>query len=106
MSEADVVDASEIWGRLSKALGHQAARDAVLGEIAGMELDASSLDFEAALSVLESLAKREGLLGVAARFARSRWMLQHTHSDLTRSRENINAQQESALIGGFLNRTG
>lgn len=101
MSDAIIVSPSEIWGRLSKALGHQAAEDAVLQEIAVMKLDAANLDFQAALSVLEGLAKREGLTGVAARFARSRWMLQHSHSDLTRSREGIESRHQSALAGAL-----
>lgn len=105
MSDPSVIDPSEIWGRLSKALGHQAAQDAVLQEIATMGLDASSLDYPCALSVLENLAKQEGLLGVAARFARSRWMLQHSHTDLTRSREGIGQGHQGNLIGA-LNRTG
>lgn len=101
MSEQDLVDPSEIWGRLSKAVGHQAAQDAVLSEISAQELDASSMNFDDALSVLEALAKRAGLLGVAARFARSRWMLQNTHEDLTRSREGLENRHQGELAGAL-----
>lgn len=100
MSEKNV-EPSEIWGRLSKAIGQEAARDVVNEEIAALGLNELSLDFEDALSVLETLAKREGLVGVAARFARSRWMLQHTHSDLTRSREGLESRHQGALAGAL-----
>lgn len=100
MSEKSV-EPSEIWNRLSKAIGQQAARDAVMEEITASGLNELSLDRDDALSVLETLAKREGLIGVAARFARSRWMLQHTHHDLTRSREGLESRHQGALAGAL-----
>jgi hypothetical protein len=61
---------------LAPALGTEKARDATLAAAAKLGLDASSLSRDGALAVLEDLAQKEGIVGVVARFAKTRFLLQ------------------------------
>ncbi len=73
---APTVTAEEVWRRLSPSVGDEVAEHAVVVTMQAVGLTGPSLTLEAALKVLEQIANSEGLLGVTARFARSRWMLQ------------------------------
>jgi len=60
---------------LAPAIGVEKAREAIEGSAARLGLDAKSLTRDQALTVLDLLAKAEGIVGVVARFAKARFLL-------------------------------
>ncbi len=60
---------------LAPAIGVEKAREAIESGAARLGLDAKSLTHDQALSVLDLLAKAEGIVGVVARFAKARFLL-------------------------------
>jgi len=60
---------------IAPAIGVEKAREAIEGGAARLGLDAKSLTPDQALSVLDLLAKAEGIVGVVARFAKARFLL-------------------------------
>lgn len=103
MSDQIVVTPEHVWLRLSKSVGEMVARDAVLSEMAKLGIRHEELNLELGLRVLESLAEREGLLGVTARFARSRWLLQGAREGLKSA--IINQGSSSSVANGPRSRT-
>lgn len=61
---------------LAPALGTEKARDAVTTTAQRMGSDPQSLSREQALAVLDDLAQSEGIVGVVARFAKARFLLE------------------------------
>lgn len=61
---------------LAPALGTEKARDAVTTTAQRMRFDPQSLTREQALTVLDDLAGSEGIVGVVARFAKARFLLE------------------------------
>lgn len=61
--------------QLSQALGEEKAREVLEDTIVGMGLSGGALTREQALQVLGLVAETPGIVGVCARFARSRFML-------------------------------
>jgi len=57
---------------LSGTVGEEVARDTVQDALSALGRDPRLLDRPAALEVLEHIAQRPGLVGVTARFAKSR----------------------------------
>jgi hypothetical protein len=62
---------------LAPALGAEKARDAVHAAAARLGLDPGHLTRPQAVTVLEELARSEGIVGVVARFATARFLLLH-----------------------------
>ena len=60
---------------LARAVGAAPARAAVLKAIAQLKLSGSVFSRESALEILDFVASESGLVGVTARFARSRMLL-------------------------------
>jgi hypothetical protein len=61
---------------ISPALGVEKAREAIEHAAARRGVDArSALSYDAALAVLDELTKVEGIVGVVARFAKARFLL-------------------------------
>ncbi|MEC7526010.1 MAG: hypothetical protein VYE22_39375 [Myxococcota bacterium] len=60
---------------LSSTVGEGAARSTVDAALEDLDRDPDGLDQRAALDVLEHIAQRPGLIGVTARFAKSRLLL-------------------------------
>jgi hypothetical protein len=60
---------------LAPALGREKARDATTAAAHRLGLDPRSLSREQAMTVLDELAREGGIVGVVARFARSRLVL-------------------------------
>lgn len=69
-----VVSEDELTTSLSGSVGQEKARDAVRSEAIRLGLLGGSFTEEEALRVLGMIADVEGILGVTARFARSRLM--------------------------------
>jgi hypothetical protein len=61
---------------LAPALGTEKARDAVTTTAQRLRFDPQSLSREQALAVLDELAGSEGIVGVVARFAKARFLLE------------------------------
>ncbi len=60
---------------LAPAIGVEKAREAIEAGAARLGFDAKALTHEQALSVLDLLAKAEGIVSVVARFAKARFLL-------------------------------
>jgi hypothetical protein len=65
----------ELVGLLASTVGQERAEDAVLEAVRRLGLPARALSRDQALSVLDDLASRSGLVGVTARFAKARAIL-------------------------------
>lgn len=61
---------------LAPALGTEKARDAVTVSAQRQRFDPQSLTRDQALAVLDDLAESEGIVGVVARFAKARFLLE------------------------------
>jgi hypothetical protein len=61
---------------LAPALGTEKARDAVTTSAHRLQLDPQNLSREQALAVLDVLAATDGIVGVVARFAKARFLLE------------------------------
>lgn len=61
---------------LAPALGTEKARDATNAAAVRLGLDARSLTRDDAVAVLDELARAEGIVGVVARFAKARFLLE------------------------------
>ena len=79
-----LLDASTAIEALSPAVGEEKARAAVEAAIDVLSLDARRLTRDDVLRVLERIAQAKGVVGVCARFARSRLILQWASDDYSR----------------------
>lgn len=70
---------------LSKSVGDDAARDIVREQVLAFGF-AAPFDEQQVLQVLEAIASRPGLVGVTARFCRSRLIAQFSRENLERQR--------------------
>ncbi len=61
---------------LSPALGVEKAREATMEAATRLGLDGEVLSREGVLAVLDDLSQKEGIVGVVARFAKTRFLLQ------------------------------
>jgi len=68
--------AETLIGMLSKSLGRQVAAQAVHDACRTLGLATSALSQEQALQVLEAISRADGLVGLSARLAKSRVILQ------------------------------
>jgi hypothetical protein len=75
-SEKLRIAAVDLLPLLAPALGTEKARDAVTTTAQRMRFDPQSLSREQALTVLDELARSEGIIGVVARFAKARYLLE------------------------------
>ena len=75
MTEIPRLTRAQIAALLAHALGDIAARQAVDQAIEALHMDAPDYDRDQALKILEVVAKRPGVVGVTARFAKSRLIL-------------------------------
>lgn len=66
----------DVAARLAPSLGEEKARDAVETAAKRLGLDPRRLGRDDALAVLDELAKEEGIVGVVARFAKERFVLE------------------------------
>jgi hypothetical protein len=69
------VAVTEITALLAPAVGKKAAEDAIKQAASALGLPPDEWQAEHALSILDHLAARPGLLGISARFAKSRAIL-------------------------------
>lgn len=72
ISRSDVVDL------LAASLGTTKAEHAVRAAAAALRLDDSSFPLERALALLEKIAEEPGIVGITARFAKTRALLRWT----------------------------
>lgn len=70
-AEPEAVDLLPLF---APALGAEKATDSIAAACARLGLDPSRLTREGALSVLDDLARAEGIVGVVARFAKARFV--------------------------------
>jgi hypothetical protein len=70
------IAAVDLLPLLAPALGTEKARDAVTTTALRLRFDPQSLTREQALMVLDELARSEGIVGVVARFAKARYLLE------------------------------
>jgi hypothetical protein len=70
------ITAVDLLPLLAPALGTEKARDAVTTTAQRMRLDPQNLSREQALGVLDALAESDGIVGVVARFAKARFLLE------------------------------
>lgn len=70
------VAAVDLLPLLAPTLGTEKARDAVTASTLRQGFDPASLTHEQALAVLDDLARSEGIVGVVARFAKARFLLE------------------------------
>ena len=70
------IAAVDLLPLLAPALGTEKARDAVTTTAQRLRFDPQSLTREQALRVLDDLADSEGIVGVVARFAKARFLLE------------------------------
>jgi hypothetical protein len=72
VSRSDVVDL------LASSVGATKAEHAVRAASGALRLDTSSFSLEQAMALLEKIAEEPGILGITARFAKSRALLRWT----------------------------
>ena len=70
------ITAVDLLPLLAPALGTEKARDVVTATAQRMRFDPQNLTREQALAVLDVLAESEGIVGVVARFAKARFLLE------------------------------
>lgn len=70
------IAAVDLLPLLAPALGTEKARDAVTTTAQRLRFDLQSLTRDQALTVLDELAQSEGIVGVVARFAKARFLLE------------------------------
>jgi hypothetical protein len=63
---------SELVQLLSPAIGEEKAEEAIVAACLVLALGADAFDRDQALDVLEAIAQSPGLVGITARFAKSR----------------------------------
>ncbi|MGH7282892.1 MAG: hypothetical protein ACRELY_15315 [Polyangiaceae bacterium] len=69
---------SELIAFFTPSLGEEKARETVHGAIARLRFEGKTVfDRAQSLRLLEELAREEGIVGVAARFAKARILLRH-----------------------------
>ena len=66
----------ELASHLASALGEAKALELVRSTKVRLEIPAGAISREQALSVLDTIAKEPGLVGITARFVKSRLILQ------------------------------
>ena len=66
----------DILALLTPAIGYEKARDVVHGAAKELGVSADGCDRETALALLEIIGRTEGIVGVVARFARTRVLLE------------------------------
>lgn len=79
-----VLDSSTVTEALSPAVGQEKARAAVESAIDALSMDGRRMTRDDVLRVLEKIAQAKGVVGVCARFARSRLILQWASDDYSR----------------------
>jgi hypothetical protein len=62
----------ELVKLLSSAVGDEQAEDAIIAAAEALGIDPDAFDRDDALAVLEQIAETKGLVGIAARFAKTR----------------------------------
>jgi len=72
VSRSDVVDL------LAASLGNTKAEQAVSAAAVALRLEDSSFPLERALALLEKVAEQPGIVGITARFAKTRALLRWT----------------------------
>ena len=75
--------ADEVIAALSSSIGEEKARAAVQETCTSMGIDRATMTRDDALSLLEQIAETPGVVGVCARFSRSRFILQWASRDLS-----------------------
>ena len=70
------IAAVDLLPLLAPALGTEKARDAVTTTAQRLRFDPQSLTRDQALTVLDELAQSDGIVGVVARFAKARFLLE------------------------------
>lgn len=70
--------------QLAQALGEEKARDVIRATTSGLGLKGPSLSREEALNVLAEIADTPGIVGVCARFARTRLLLASASASMKR----------------------
>lgn len=73
----------EVIAALSSSIGEEKARAAVEDTCDSMGVERRTMTRDDALAVLESIADTPGVVGVCARFSRSRFILQWASHDLS-----------------------
>lgn len=73
--ERERVRVRDLVRMLATGIGDSKAEEVIRSVLARKSLDESNLTREAALGILESLAKEPGIVGVTARFAKARMLL-------------------------------
>ena len=69
---------SELIAFFTPSLGDEKARETVHGAISRLRFEGkATFDRAESLRLLEELAREEGIVGVAARFAKARILLRH-----------------------------
>ena len=74
---------TDIIAALSSSLGEEKARAAVEEACRGLGVDQVTMTRDEALDVLENIAQTPGVVGVCARFCRSRFILRWASRDLS-----------------------
>jgi hypothetical protein len=72
ISSGDVVDL------LAASLGTAKAEQVVRGAVASLRLGAGAFQLDQALALLEKIAEEPGIVGITARFAKTRALLRWT----------------------------
>lgn len=75
MTTSGMVSRDDISGALSASLGKQKADELVAEAFTALGLTGADVPKDRALAVLEHLAQSPGIVGVTARFAKSRMVL-------------------------------
>lgn len=70
--EEPVLTVTELASFLSQAIGDAKAREVVRAAVLGMGLAEHAVTRAQALALFEKIATQDGIVGVAARFAKSR----------------------------------
>lgn len=70
----------EIVEALNKSLGREKAQEVVEKTILELGMDPESMDLEDALHVLDKIAAEPGIVGITARFVRSRYLLKQNQN--------------------------
>ena len=76
MTEPRTWNTGALADMLSSALGKEKAEEAIRTALGALQLPAEGLDQIQALQVLERVTAEPGIVGVTARFAKSRLLLQ------------------------------
>ncbi len=86
MNDAELISHADLIATLQSALGQERADRAILEAAEELGLAGQTYRQDQALAVLGRIAEHDGLLGISARFARSRLMTRLAGEQLSRLR--------------------